>query len=283
MFNDCANKVCGERCVLCDPNDRDCSETAEDKACNEDGVCVADTPNLICDSGPTCDELERTYRASVSDASACRVDADCQVLNGQCGVGVGGCYEAANMTLSQSDLDMIGRQYGEQCMGPVCSCPPPPSGAVCNAGICELRVEPPVDYNPCRGKICGDQCTICAPNDPDCIETDEIKACNGEGRCVPETPNLICDVEVICEELETSYAEAVRSASVCRQDADCQILNGQCGSGLGGCYEFVNQTLSQEDLNALGRRYGTECDGPVCDCPPPPNSVACIEGVCGSR
>ena len=101
------------------------------------------------------------------------------------------------------------------------------------------------------------------------------------GGVVPDTPNLICDVEVVCNQLEDAYLEAVTGASACREDSDCQILNGQCGSGVGGCYEFVNMTLTQEDLDAIGRRFGAQCNGPVCDCPPPPNNIACNDGICG--
>lgn len=44
------------------------------------------------------------------------------------------------------------------------------------------------DYAPCSGKACGARCTLCAPDDGDCIETDVIKACDSEGRCAAGTP-----------------------------------------------------------------------------------------------
>lgn len=39
-------------------------------------------------------------------------------------------------------------------------------------------------YDPCAGKACGDPCTLCAPDDPDCVETAVIKACDPAGTCV---------------------------------------------------------------------------------------------------
>jgi hypothetical protein len=45
-------------------------------------------------------------------------------------------------------------------------------------------------YDPCAGKACGDTCSLCAPDDPDCMETAEVKACNADGACVSETGDL---------------------------------------------------------------------------------------------
>ena len=41
-------------------------------------------------------------------------------------------------------------------------------------------------YDPCAGKACGDSCTVCDPNDPDCAETAVEKSCNPNGECVSE-------------------------------------------------------------------------------------------------
>ncbi len=45
-----------------------------------------------------------------------------------------------------------------------------------------VNSECTADYDPCAGKANGDNCTLCAPNDGDCLETDEIKTCQ-DGRC----------------------------------------------------------------------------------------------------
>jgi len=38
-------------------------------------------------------------------------------------------------------------------------------------------------YDPCGGKVCGEPCTLCAPNDPQCGETADLKFCGGDGVC----------------------------------------------------------------------------------------------------
>lgn len=38
-------------------------------------------------------------------------------------------------------------------------------------------------YDPCEDKGCGEECTLCAPDDPDCIETMVLKVCGGDGVC----------------------------------------------------------------------------------------------------
>lgn len=39
------------------------------------------------------------------------------------------------------------------------------------------------DYEPCAGKAAGAPCRVCPQNDPSCIETMEVKACDGAGTC----------------------------------------------------------------------------------------------------
>lgn len=48
----------------------------------------------------------------------------------------------------------------------------------------------PPAYDPCAGKRCGEACSLCAPDDPDCMETAEVKACNDSGVCVSDTGDL---------------------------------------------------------------------------------------------
>jgi hypothetical protein len=40
-------------------------------------------------------------------------------------------------------------------------------------------------YEPCAEKEPGAECTVCAPNDEDCLETDVIKTCQ-EGQCLAQ-------------------------------------------------------------------------------------------------
>jgi hypothetical protein len=54
-------------------------------------------------------------------------------------------------------------------------------------------------YFPCAGKTCGQQCSMCAPNDPNCVETGVVKFCHPGGdckdfppACVPPPPYQPC-------------------------------------------------------------------------------------------
>ncbi len=46
-YEPCAGLSCGQTCTQCDPTDVDCVETAVEKACTEEGTCVADD-GMLC-------------------------------------------------------------------------------------------------------------------------------------------------------------------------------------------------------------------------------------------
>ncbi len=39
------------------------------------------------------------------------------------------------------------------------------------------------EYDPCEDKEEGEACTLCPPDDEDCIETMELKVCDASGEC----------------------------------------------------------------------------------------------------
>ncbi len=247
----CGNEI-GDGCI-CDEEGRwSCfvHPPLEPGVCNQ--VCERSEPN-------SCETIEANYEQALSEARACEQDRECQTLFGQCGVGLGGCHEAVNQSLSQEELSAYGQEFQQAgCIGPVCRCTQPPPSR-CVEGTCQLATSP------CPGRQLGEQwqedCNTCT-----C--TEEGVACT-EREC-PDS----------CEEIESNYARTVEAARFCETARDCQVLNGQCGVGLGGCYEFVNQSLSQDDLNALGRQFQeTECVGPICRCTPPPE-VTCLDQRC---
>lgn len=49
------------------------------------------------------------------------------------------------------------------------------------SGCCHLIGDD--EYDPCEDKDPGDECTICAPDDDECVETQEIKVCDADGEC----------------------------------------------------------------------------------------------------
>jgi hypothetical protein len=38
-------------------------------------------------------------------------------------------------------------------------------------------------FNDCDDKDEGDECSLCAPDDEDCVETMVVKTCNADGQC----------------------------------------------------------------------------------------------------
>ncbi|MEJ7728496.1 MAG: hypothetical protein WKG00_04715 [Polyangiaceae bacterium] len=87
----------------------------------------------------TCDEIDSAYQSAIAGAKTCNTAGGCQVLQGHCGIGLGGCYEAVNSSLTQSDLDKLAAEWSAQgCLGPVCKCAPPPLTVGCDQGMCAL-------------------------------------------------------------------------------------------------------------------------------------------------
>ncbi len=83
-----------------------------------------------------------------------------------------------------------------------------------------------------------------------------------------------------CQAIESAYAARV-AQTTCSQASDCQILGGQCSVGLGGCYEIVNRSVTESELQSLGQQYqASGCTSGVCDCAEPPSRVDCVSGRC---
>ena len=88
------------------------------------------------DGGRGCAEIEADYRALVT-STGCQDLMQCQVVNGHCDVGLGGCWYTVNISVMQSALNMLAAEWLMLgCRGGVCRCTAPPSGAICEQGIC---------------------------------------------------------------------------------------------------------------------------------------------------
>ncbi|HIA03146.1 MAG TPA: hypothetical protein EYN66_14780, partial [Myxococcales bacterium] len=195
-YNPCAGKSCGDTCSMCDPADKVCTETAEEKACNEDGKCgsggavICDDPDA-CEPGTTfnsddgcntctCPESGKISEAACTekacppsdqcDGLACgskctlvvACDAVCN-LKGECVCDIGEVDECEDPDACEPGTTFAA---GDGCN--TCSCPE--SGKKSEAACTALGCPP---YEPCQGKKCGDTCSMCDPADKVCTETAE--------------------------------------------------------------------------------------------------------------
>jgi len=209
--DDCTEVACGDGNLneaageVCDDGATDaCGECNADCTAPGTEPCEGDEPTAVCGNG------------AVEDGEICDdgyADA-CGTCNADCtGVGAGAACGDGEVCLQLETCDD----------GATDAC------GACNADCTALGEGdcPEVEYNPCADQICGDSCTLCAPDDADCIETDELKVCDPAGLCVSDTGS-ICDDDCTapdCPEVEYNpCADKVcgDSCSLCApDDTDC--------------------------------------------------------------
>jgi hypothetical protein len=118
-----------------------CSRNAEPQPAAGNEVSTAESPQADPARLSTCEEVEAAYGALVSHRT-CSADADCQLLGGSCGVGLGGCTEPVNATVTQAQLGALSDRWSElHCTGGACRCMQPGT-ATCQAGVCEELRNP---------------------------------------------------------------------------------------------------------------------------------------------
>jgi hypothetical protein len=93
-------------------------------------------------------------------------------------------------------------------------------------------------YDPCEGKACGDSCTVCAPDDPDCFETAVVKACDANGACVPEQPDM-CGLQCDYGGMKYDPGESFLAGDGCNtcgclEDGSVVCTLIACGASCGG-------------------------------------------------
>ena len=140
---------CG--CCECQAGEARCVDEDTLSTCGIDGACLSEErcPNgcfdpeeegepARCLSRDDCGVIEAEYLELVnaSQNQRCSEQSDCSVINGHCGVGLGGCYYGLN--IEQRALDAIALRWTQAgCRGPVCRCTAPPS-VRCDGGGCLL-------------------------------------------------------------------------------------------------------------------------------------------------
>lgn len=147
-------------------------------------------------------------------------------------------------------------------------------------------------YEPCAGKACLDGCSLCAPDDPDCVETAVVKVCHPDGRCDAASPDLACPMPDPCAGLSCGaectislpchYAippcEAPQSIGRCDITGQCvpgdfgscaphpDCVGKSCGDGCNPCGpDEVCPTLMASACDRYGRCVGDVpglCDEP---------------------
>ncbi|MEO8179781.1 MAG: hypothetical protein ABI895_13180 [Deltaproteobacteria bacterium] len=167
---------------------------------------------------------------------------------------VGGPAGSGNGSSSGSSGNSQGPSYPPQpsgsvpgCSGPAtpvscpASCPVIDICRVCSDGSCgvphvacnsdgscgAVTFECEAAYEPCGGKRDGDTCTICDPQDPECVEDASLKSCHGGvcGASAVRCPEQ-CPVIAICQLCpDDSCADAVVA---CNPDGSCGNVKFTC-------------------------------------------------------
>jgi len=103
-------------------------------------------------------------------------------------------------------------------------------------GVCDDFCANPdrdcaVAYEPCGAKACGELCTICDPNDADCVETAVVKQCGADGACSAQAPMCEstyepCDGKMVgdsCTQCDPAVRDCVETAVLkfCQADGSC--------------------------------------------------------------
>ena len=121
-----------------DGGSEDAGEDAGGDDASTDAAADAPTDALMSDSG-VCDAITEEYERLITEGQRCEAPGTCVILNGHCGIGIGGCYHGAS-GLTQEELDAVAERWRlAGCTGPVCDCPAPPESVRCDAGGCLLR------------------------------------------------------------------------------------------------------------------------------------------------
>jgi hypothetical protein len=84
-------------------------------------------------------------------------------------------------------------------------------------------------YEPCAGRACGDPCSPCAPDDPDCVPVAVVTVCDADGRCVPETSGL-CEGVLWAETDAAEYRMDEQGTATLHNDTQAVVYLPGCES-----------------------------------------------------
>ena len=143
------------------------------------------------------------------------------------------------------------------------------------------------DYQPCAGKHCGESCSLCAPHDTACVETAELKTCDGAGACSGGAVTCSADasVGVALPDCGSFSASAGSSCSAptdqpipecCNNSTDLRCEYDACTNSIpGNCHgtfqPVVGSKLCGGYQPCAGKSCGDACT--ICE----PGDPACSE------
>jgi hypothetical protein len=167
---------------------------------------------------------------------------------------------------------------GNQCIAiGGCSC----AGADCgqltqSAEACQKAHSGCGAYQPCAGKVCGDQCSTCPPGDPGCPKPSGPSYCDQSGVCSQAAPTcgLACKSDFDCPQTGTPCQVCPDGSTACAGFKcianQCQFEQQTCGPptcapqaafGVGGCEVLLGWVWDGTQCSPLS---GCSCQGPDC-------------------
>lgn len=152
-------------------------------------------------------------------------------------------------------------------LAPVCG---EPCNCCCSCGAGETLCE----------QGAGGAVVLRCVEDGSCFEREP---CGAGEQCVEAGGSASCSGAGACADIEAEYDAIINDPANkgCADIAECKVISGDCGVGLGGCHYAVAQKFDATPLDVLAMKYSDMgCTSGVCDCAGPP-PLACVDGLCG--
>jgi len=187
-----------------------------------------------------------------TDGTSVCPTAEC--VNGECETVYPPC--AAPECSADADCPMVGAPC-QVCPDGTTACP----GVVCMSGRCEYTFETCGSYDACAGKPCGAECSLCDPEDPNCVAPAVMMYCDEVGQCgmaFPACGGETCASDQDCPELGAPCTMCPDGTASCPTSA---CVNGQCEVSFSPCGEYDP---------CAGKVCGEGCT--ICD----PNDPTCV-------